>query len=57
MCCEQETCALAVHNEVEGICFLKNSEAVLSAYDVDAVGLSSYTIETREGKFLRVRHL
>lgn len=53
MCCEQDTCALAVHNEGEGLCYLKNSEAFLSGYRMRAEGMSTYTIETRQGELAR----
>lgn len=53
MCCEQELCALAVHNEGEGVCYLKESEALSPAYNNPASGLTSYTITTREGRLLR----
>lgn len=54
MCCEQEECARAVFNEGESICYLKGSEAVASYHDVPATGVSTYTIDTREGKLCRV---
>ncbi|CAM9569235.1 unnamed protein product [Ectocarpus sp. 8 AP-2014] len=50
MCCEQEECARAVFNEGESICYLKGSEALASYHDVPATGVSTYTIDTREGK-------
>lgn len=53
MCCEQELCALAVHNEGEGVCYLKESESLSPAYNMPASGLTSYTITTREGRLLR----
>ncbi|CAM9852157.1 unnamed protein product [Ectocarpus fasciculatus] len=53
MCCEQEECARAVFNEEESICYLKGSGAMATYHDVPATGVSTYTIDTREGKSSR----
>lgn len=55
MCCEQDDCALAVFNEEEAICYLKGSGALESYNDVDAEGVSSYTIERRIGEYHLIR--
>lgn len=49
MCCEQDECALTVFNEVEAVCYLKGYEALAYDPEEDAIGISTYTIITREG--------
>ena len=48
MCCEEDECALAVFNEVEAVCYLKESAAL--EYSAEhATGVSTITIDDRKG--------